>query len=106
MRINALPGSPDHETTALPTDTSAIQEPHIIITINRISTKSGVIKYCLVHMEVDGQSLKGKDQYWKRPNFKKMKWKIFLPIMWKNMFWLIHDDNKFAGKPPTNWYIC
>ena len=22
-----------------------------------------------------------------------MKWKLFLPIMWKNMFWLIHDDN-------------
>ena len=49
--------------------------------------------------------IKGKDQYWKRPNFKKMKWKLSLPIMWKNMFWLIHDDNKFAGKPPTNSYI-
>ena len=23
----------------------------------------------------------------------------------ENMFWLIHDDNKFAGKPPTNSYI-
>ena len=35
----------------------------------------------------------------------KMKWKLSLPIMWKNMFWLIHDDKKFAGKPPTNSYI-
>ena len=39
------------------------------------------------------------------PQFQKMKWKLSLPIMWKNMFWLIHDDKKFAGKPPTNSYI-
>ena len=27
-----------------------------------------------------------------------MKWKLLLPIMWKNMFWLICDDTNFAGK--------
>ena len=48
---------------------------------------------------------KGKDQYWKCPNFKKWKWKLLLPIMWKNMFWILPDDNIFDGKPPTNWYI-
>ena len=25
--------------------------------------------------------------------------------LWKNMFWLLHDDKKFAGKLPTNSYI-
>ena len=35
----------------------------------------------------------------------KNEMELLLPIMWKNMFWILHDDTNFDGKPPTNWYI-
>ena len=36
------------------------------------------------------------------PQFQKMKWKLLITNHVKEYVLTRHDDNNFAGKPPTN----
>ena len=78
------------------TENLSIAQPHHPIQ-NSVMAFTFSIYFYLLHAFEQLPTLKVKTSIGNAPISKNE--------MEANMFLLIHDDKKFAGKPPTNWYI-